>query len=51
MFEVVFIFNLLNEQTKFAFYGIKIRVETPEIRFLSVALLSQTRKSEWVYGS
>ena len=35
--------NLVNEQTKFAFYGIKIRVETPEIKILSVALLSQAK--------
>ena len=27
-------------------YSIKIRVETPEMKFLSVALLSQCRKSE-----
>ena len=29
-----------------AFYSIKIRVETHEIKFLSVKLLSQARKSE-----
>ena len=38
--------NLLDEQTKFAFYGIKIRLETPEIKIFSVALLSQEKKSE-----
>ena len=38
--------NLLIEQTKFAFYGIEIRVETLEIEILSVALLSQAKKSE-----
>ena len=32
--------NLLDEWTKFAFYRIKIRLETLEIKFLSVALLS-----------
>ena len=31
---------------KFAFYGIKIGLETPEINILSVALLSQAEKSE-----
>ena len=40
------IVDLLTEYTNFAFYSIKIRVETPEIIFLSVELLSQARKSE-----
>ena len=35
-------YNLL----KFAFYSIKIELETHEIKILSVALLSQARKSE-----
>ena len=30
-----------NQQIKFAFYGIKIRLETPDIEILSVALLSK----------
>ena len=38
---------MFNEETKFAFYGIKIRLETPEITFLSVALLSQAKWSEY----
>ena len=56
IFEVVFILrsssfwgcllNLLNEYTKFAYYGTKIRLETPEIKILSVALLSQAKQSE-----
>ena len=29
--------------TKFSFYGIKIQVETPEIKILCVALLSQAK--------
>ena len=33
--------NLLNEWIKFAFYGIKIRLETPEMKILSVTLRSQ----------
>ena len=38
--------NLLNEYAKFAFHGIKIQVETPEIIFFGVTLLSQAKKSE-----
>ena len=37
---------MLNKYTKFAFYSIKIRLETPEIKILSVALLNQAKQSE-----
>ena len=39
-------FGLLNEYAKFPFYGIKIWLETPEIKMLSGALLSQAKQSE-----
>ena len=38
--------NLLDEKSKFAFYSIKIRLETPEIKILSVALFSQSEKCQ-----
>ena len=42
--------RLLSQSTgcvdQICLYGIKIRLETPEIKVLSVALLSQARKSD-----
>ena len=38
--------DLLIDETNFAFYNIKIQLETSEMKFSSVALLSQAKKSE-----
>ena len=38
--------NVIINRTNFSFYSIKIRLETPEIKILSVALLIQAKKSE-----
>ena len=38
--------NLLDELIKFAFYSIKIRLQTADMKILSVALLSRGKKSE-----